>query len=132
MKKIFALIVFVTLIFSIAYAGTMSELSLIRDNRGVPTGGLVTTGYVDAVVLTTNVAQTYTVPSGANYLRFSGNADFYVNIGGTATVPSVTTATGASNMLIKLESPAIRSVSGNTSVSVIAPATTIVTIEAFK
>ena len=132
MKKIFALIVFAALIFSIAYAGTMSELSLIRDNRGVPTGGLVTTGYVDAVVLSANAAQTYTVPSGANYLRFSGTADFYINIGGTATVPSVTTATGASNMLIKLESPAIRSVSGNTSVSVIAPVTTIVTIEAFK
>ncbi len=128
MKKIFAVTLLATLLVSPLYAGTMSELSVIRDNRGEPVIGLVTTGYIDAMVLVANVAQTYTVPTGANYMNFSGNTNFYVKIGGTATVPTATTATGSSSML----NPTLRSVGGVTSVSIIAPSAGIVTIESFK
>lgn len=128
MKKIFIALFIVILIAVPLYAGTMSELKVIKDTNGTPAIGVITTGYIDAIVLTANAAATYTVPTGANYLLFSGNTNFYVKIGGTATVPSASTATGAAS----ISNPSLRSTGGATSVSIIAPTTAIVTIEAFK
>ena len=130
MKKIFAVFFIIIMIAVPLYAGDMSVLKVLRDANGLPVnGGLTNTGYVDAIKLSASAAQTYTVPTSANFLRFTGTANFYVKIGGTATVPTVTTATGAASIL----NPTLLSTGGSTSVSIISATDgAIITIESFK
>ena len=83
---------------------------------------------IDAMVLAAGVAETYTLPSGCRYVMFSADGDFYARYAGTAAVPTteVTDGTGAEL------NPAVRYVGDQTTISVIASATTIVTICAYK
>ena len=50
---------------------------------------------IDAMVLAADVAESYTVPSGARYLVFSAQADFWVNPGGSAAVPTTEVTDGS-------------------------------------
>lgn len=84
--------------------------------------------WVDAVVLAANVAYTYTIPTGARYLLFNGNGIFYVNYTAPATVPSDTVTSGATGEI----GPVFRSVVGLSTISIIAPVATIVTIAVYK
>lgn len=81
--------------------------------------------YVNNYVLAANVAETVTVPSGAQAVSFSANGDFYVNFnGGTAAVPSVDITNGTGSEL----NPSIRYIAGWSSFSIVAPATTVVVL----
>ncbi len=84
--------------------------------------------YVDARVLAAGVAETHTVPAGANKVIFSATADFYVKVGGTAAVPSADVTDGSGSML----NPQVRSIWGATTIGIIAPTTCIVTMEFYK
>lgn len=129
-RKLSAIILIGALIFATnGICGDVSALKVLKDINGTPAIGLTATGKIDAIVLVANTAQSYTIPSGARFLLFSGTNNFYVNIGGgTATVPSATTSSGAASML----NPTLRSIGASTTVSLIAPTAAVVTIESFK
>lgn len=54
--------------------------------------------YVNAKALAASTAESETVPALAGKVRFNCTADFYVKIGGTATVPGDTTDGSASEL----------------------------------
>lgn len=85
--------------------------------------------WIDPVVLAAGVAQTYTVPTGALYILFSANADFYARYDGTAAaVPTVTTTSGSGPEL----NPGLRNITGATTISLISPTVCIVTLSVYK
>jgi len=77
---------------------------------------------VNARALAANTAESMTVPAGANYVAFSATGDFYVNVGTTATVPGDVTDGAGSEL-----NPTIRALNGAGTISIIAPATCVVT-----
>ncbi len=77
---------------------------------------------VNALSLAANTAETLDIPTGANYVLFSGTADFYVRRNDTATVPGDTTDETAAEL-----NPTLRSLAGVSSLSVIASAACVVT-----
>ena len=83
--------------------------------------------YATAEAVTTG-AQTITVPTGANFVNFSGTGNFYVNFTTTAVVPVSNVSNGSAAIL----NPGCRSVQGLTSFSIIAPASCVVTMEWYK
>lgn len=81
-------------------------------------------GYVQAVALAANTAESITVPAGATKVRLTGSTNFYANPTTTATVPT-DTSDGTASVL----NPDYRGLSGVTAISVISDATCIVTAE---
>ena len=130
MKRIFVALFLVALLAVPLYAGDISVLKVLRDANGTPVNdGLTNTGYVDAIKLVASTPQYYTIPTGANFLRFSGTSNFYVRMGGYATPPATTTATGLAPIL----NPKILSTGGKTTVSIVSTVDgAVVTIESFK
>lgn len=82
---------------------------------------------IDAVVLAANTAETYTIPTGARFLLFSADGDFYVRYAGTAAIPAADITNGSGSEL----NPAMRYVKSLSSISIIAPLDTIVTVCAY-
>jgi len=81
--------------------------------------------YVDARVLAANTAETVTIPSNAKYVVFSATpALFYVNYQGTAAAPAADVVDGTASEL----NPDVRYLGGLANFSIVAPATTIVTM----
>jgi hypothetical protein len=78
---------------------------------------------VNALSLAANVAETVTIPTGANIVRIAATADIYIKAGGTATVPGDTTD-GTASELIKTSGGAAewRHLQGVSSLSVITAA----------
>ncbi len=74
--------------------------------------------------LAASTAESITVPTGARFCLFSANGDFYANYTTTATVPGDTALADATASELN---PAMRFISGVTTISVIAPAATIIT-----
>jgi hypothetical protein len=74
------------------------------------------------------VAESHTIPTGALWVVFSSNCNFYANPSGTAAVPSddVTDGTGAEL------NPAAWRVIGLTAVSLIATTACVVTMSYYK
>lgn len=85
--------------------------------RNPPTGG------VNALVLAAGVAESVTIPSGAGFVYFSGNADFYVLCDGTAEVPSADVTDGSASEL----NPTGYDLADVTSISIISSYSCIVT-----
>jgi hypothetical protein len=86
------------------------------------------TTWVDARVLAANVAETVTVPTGCDFMVLAGTAVYYVRNGGTAVIPVADVTDGTAPML----SPAARRTVPGETFSIIAPATTIVTMECYQ
>lgn len=84
--------------------------------------------WVDARVLAIATAERHTIPSGANFVSFSANGDFYALFGGsgvTAAIPGSDVIDGTASEM----NPMARKIpSGATHISLIAPAATIVTL----
>lgn len=73
----------------------MKNLSILR-----PSMIMAFPDYVDAAVLAANTANTYNVPSGAAFVGFSANIDFYVSYGNTgATLPTTDNVAGTASEL---------------------------------
>lgn len=81
--------------------------------------------YVDARVLAANVAESQTVPTGANWVLFSSTCNFFAHPSATATVPAADTTTGVAS---ELNPAAWKLTSSITTISVIASATCTVTM----
>ena len=79
-------------------------------------------------VLAAGVAETVTVPSSCDFIVFGATGTFYVRTGGTAAVPiaDVTDGTGSE------VSPSARQVVPASTFSIIAPATTVVSMACYN
>ncbi len=92
--------------------------------QGQATGAINTTDTYYAGELAAATNQSVTLPANANICVFSANGDFYVRYDGTAaTVP--TGAIAASTVDLN---PSVRDVSNLTTLNIIAPATTKITL----
>ena len=102
----------------------MKAFQQLRGARGEATGAINTsdTYYAGELAATTN--QSVTLPTDAHICVFSGNGDFYVRYDGTAAV----IPTGAINADTVDLNPGIRDVSDATTLNIIAPATTKITL----
>lgn len=75
--------------------------------------------------LAASTAESFTVPTGARFGLFSASGNFYANYTTTATVPGDTAITDATASELN---PAMRFISGITTISVIAPVACVVTL----
>jgi hypothetical protein len=81
--------------------------------------------YVDARVLASGVAETVTIPATAKYVVFKSAPElFYVNWQGTAAAPAADVTDGTASEL----NPDVRYLGTLANFSIVAPATTIVTM----
>jgi hypothetical protein len=101
----------------------MNSFVLVR-NRGEQTYARIAPDYTDARVLTANVGQFHTVPSGANFVLFSADGDFYAKPNTSATVPAGNVTDGSASEL----NPSVWSVSTVTGIGVIADSSRKVTL----
>ena len=83
--------------------------------------------YVCALALSAGVAQSMSVPNDAQMVIFSGTGDFWVRYNEDAEVPSASVMDGTASEL----NPTKRSLSGTTSISVIAEANCKVSLAFF-
>ena len=97
----------------------------VKDGRDMV--GFARATYVLARSLAAGVAESMTVPSGAQYVNLSATSNFYANFLTTATVPGDVTDGSASVL-----NPGLRSLEGATAVSVISPVACVITAEFFK
>ena len=86
---------------------------------------------VFAIVLAANTAQTVTLPASLKtaLASFTGTTPFYVNFNGQAAVVPVTNITNGSGPVLN---PTVKYLSNTSSISIIAPAAGVVTIEFFN
>lgn len=80
------------------------------------------------VVLSANVEQTITVPTGATIVTFSADKNFYCRFDGSVVVPVSNILNGTGGEI----NPDKRSVRGITEIHLIATATTVVTLSFFS
>ena len=76
-----------------------NELEFLRGKTGHETFLRIPADHVDAMVLAATTPETYTVPSGARFLVFSSNADFYVRKNAAGAVPGSEVSDGSGSEL---------------------------------
>lgn len=81
--------------------------------------------YVDARVLAANVAETHTVPTGAGWVLFAANCNFYAKTGASAAVPAADVTDGSAS---ELNPAAWQLPGGTTQITLIAPTACVVTM----
>ena len=86
-----------------------------------------TPSYVDARDLAANTNETHTVPTGADFVIFSGSGDFYAKKNGAAAVPGDVTDGTASEL-----NPKQWYLDDTTSIGLIAPSACKVTLTFYK
>ena len=107
---------------------TLGRLTLTADANGVYNSFIrPPSTCIDAMVLAANVAETYTVQTGARYCIFSSTAAFYARKDATAAVPSTEVADGTASEL----SPSSWYMTGTTTISFIAPSAATITISCY-
>jgi hypothetical protein len=102
-----------------------NQAPVFARRNSIPEGS----GFIDARVLAANTSEAHAVPAGARYVNFSANADFYARFqsDNTAiTVPAADVTNGSAPAF----KPGMREIpEGTTHILLIAPATTVVTLE---
>lgn len=101
---------------------TLNPLDIVRGEQAY---AIRPATCVLAKSLAASTAESITVPTGARFALFSATADFYANYTTTATVPGDTAISDATASELN---PAMRFISGVTTISVIAPVATVLTI----
>jgi len=106
----------------------MRNLAVKADANGdFPTWCRVPSDVVNSLALAAGVAESTTVPALAGKVFFSSTGTIYVKVGGTAAVPTDITNGTASEL-----NPSCYIVSPGDVISVIAPATCIVTFSYYR
>ena len=105
----------------------MQKLSFVMD-PSYTTAIEMPSDYVDAKSLAANVAETFTKPVGARFVRLTGNLVFYFNPRGTAVAPTDIN-NGSASVAVPAGLRQMFCVDEVASISVVAPATTLVTAE---
>jgi hypothetical protein len=102
----------------------MKQFKQLRGARGEATGAINTTDTYYAGELAAATNQAVTIPTDGNICAFSANGDFYVRYDGSAaTVPTGSIAASTVDL-----NPGVRDVSTVTTLNIIAPATTKITL----
>lgn len=133
-KLIFIILILLALVpevsFSAPAINSMSSLMIGNNYQTqIPSVmALAAPTWVDNIVLVANTPVTYIIPTGAKYLLFATNGIFYANYTTIASVPAASNLLGSGSEI----APAFRSVVGLTTISLIAPVNTIVTIGVYK
>ena len=111
-------------------AATVTQLRAVtvQDPPGGMMIGLARPQWIDVRVLAANVAEVYTVPTGANYVLFSSTVDFYANYGAAAAVPGADVTNGTASEL----NPTLRATNGAATIGLISPYAAVVTICVYK
>lgn len=106
-----------------------------KNTNGAPLNGpnmfaLPPSDTVNARVLSAGSAETIAVPDGANVVVFSATEDFYAKYGAspTAAAPSGDVTDGSASEL----NPVVRDITGVANISVVSPATCIITAAFYK
>lgn len=105
----------------------MRAFHLRSSANGYPTFARPAPDYVNAKALSAGANEDETVPSGAKFVVFSATADFYAKRGGTAAVPGDVSDGSASEL-----NPSIWQIDDITTIGLIAPATTVVTMSYYS
>lgn len=92
----------------------MEEFRQFREVAGDQTFA-IKKGYLNNYVLTPGTNKAVTVPTGAKYAMFSADSDIWVNIGGTAAVPTGDVTDGTGSAL----NPATRRVESGSTIGMI-------------
>jgi len=134
MKKTFFIIAaLVLLVAAYAYATVSNPLEISVDKRN-PINAIHQSAHIDVRVLAAATAESHTVPTGADYVIFScvtstgAAASFWADFNGTAAVPTDDITDGSGCEV----NPAVRTVAGVTTISLIAPSACIVTMAFYK
>lgn len=105
-----------------------SNLTFTPSQSGVHPYARSKPQHVNAHVLAADTVETNAVPSGARFVFFAANADFYARPDGTLTVPSSDITDGTAGEL----NPTVWSTVGITNIMLIAPAATKITLSYYK
>jgi hypothetical protein len=103
---------------------SVKVLRVVRDTDRNVVIGMNQSVHIDARVLAANTAESHIVPSGARYVLFSANADFYAKFGSAASVPAGDVTDGSASEL----NPTLRSIDGAASIGLISPTACYVTL----
>ena len=97
-KRLIALIAALAVATS-TFGACCASFSIFPDTtRNFSSSMLLPPTYTDAIVLVANASQTQAVPTGATWVIFSANCNFYALPGASAAVPGATTTNGSASM----------------------------------
>ena len=89
--------------------------------------------WIDARVLATTTTENFQAPTGAKYVLFSGNGDFYARIEADAPMDAVVPTGDVTDGTAPELNPAMRQLPVDQAyISLVAPAATIVTMMYFR
>ena len=129
MKKLILAASAALLCFSAYAAQVQNQFVIEPESRGAFSSMVrLAPTWIDARVLAANVAESHTLPTGALWVVFSANCNFYANPNGTAAVPAADVTDGTGSEL----NPSAWRIVGQTAISFIAPTTCIVTMAYYK
>jgi hypothetical protein len=133
MKRLCAFLLAIALAVASPFASAAaccSTFTILPDtSRQFASSVLLPPAYTDAIVLLANTSQTQAVPTGATWVIFSANCNFYALTGASAAVPGATTTTGGASML---NPSAWNLTNAVTQITVIAPTACIVTLSFYQ
>lgn len=107
--------------------GTLTALTMRQGANGEQIFARSAPLYVDARDLAATTNETHTVPTGADYVIFSADGDFYAKPNGAAAVPSDVTDGTASEL-----NPLCWDLTGVVTIGLIASAARKVTLSFYK
>ena len=136
MKKIFTILIFLlvsisTNVFALDPFLNYKNYSFVQDEDVPVTPEVnyaIKQGYINTYELTANTNKTITVPTGAKFALFCANADIWVRVGGTASIPSGDTTDGTGSEL----NPSIRYLGTATTIGVISTSAAKLSIMFYK
>lgn len=131
MKRITAIVLALTfaMLAGIATAQTVNRFRITSDSTGAYSSNIRSAPtWVDARVLASSTSETHTVPTGAAYVLFSADCNFYAKPGASAAVPAsdVTDGTGSE------QNPAAWQLTGVTQITLIAASACKVTMSFYQ
>ncbi len=106
----------------------MKAFTMKRGANGEQTFARPAPDHIDVRVLAANTGEFHTVPTGAAYVIFSADGDFFARPNSGAAVPATDVTAGTGSEL----NPVIWALNGVTSISLIASAPRIVTLTFYK
>lgn len=110
-------------------AQVQNQFILTPESRGAYSSNVrLAPTWVDARVLAVSTAEAHTVPTGALWVVFSSNCNFYASAVTTAAVPAADVTDGSASEL----NPAAWRIAGVTTISLIAPTACVVTMAFYK
>ena len=114
MKKLITLFAVLAIVAMAGQVLALDSFRIYRNYSGDQTFA-VPQGYVNNYVLTASTNKAVTIPTGARYAVFAASADIWVNVGGTAAIPSGDVTDGTGSEL----NPVVRWIEGETTIGVI-------------